>query len=101
MSKQSLKEFYDTHIRHLSQTDFVYYKIKNMMKNGCKQWKIELMPDQYYNYPAHGWFEITNNTNNIYISDPYLLTIVECIIMENLNYEYSVDGSSKYLIISW
>lgn len=94
----SLRQYYDNHIKNKTRLDFIYHKIKNKMKNGEKEWKIELSDDDVCFCMA---YEYPRIANNIFLINKELINLADFASTQGLDVCYESNKNKIYIIISW
>ena len=97
MSKQTLREYYDTNIKNKSSTYFYFHKIKNKMKNGENDWKIKITDEDICYYPAHDYMKI----GNVYVTNKEIISIIDFVCEQGLDVDHEEINDEHFLIISW
>ncbi len=96
MSKQTLRQYFDTNIANENIEDSYYRLIKHKMKAGKKEWKIEI--DDYCHYPAHNYSHVCRN---IYVNTDKLICLVDFAHEQKLTTDFVEEEGKCFIVIKW
>lgn len=97
MSRQTLREYYDTNIKNKSDDNLYFNAIKHKMKKGDTCWRIKVNEEYLCTYAAHDY----SKAGDVYVMHKGLIKLIDFARYQGLTVDHEVDNDEHFIIIAW